>query len=416
MKLTDSPSASSPSAEPPRRGKSPLKRAISWVLRIGVTATLFLLLFRPDLLGIHVKFIKPLRLGELWAAIKEVRLSTFALWFGLAMAIKACGVFSSMLRWRLLLLGQGIRMRFWSLVGAFLVGRWIGMFSPGTLGLDGYRLYFVGRHTGKWVDSTAVIAVEKLTGFIALALLVFLTLPLGMMFFTFKLPILVVILAILGSSILISLACLLNPRILQVLIAILPFSRWAKVQSKFDRLAASVTAYSGQRPLLLGALAFGIVVHFATAIMYFCTAMAIRTEGIRIIHILFASPLMITATVIGPSVGGEGIREIVFVMLLGSHVGQAKTFLFSHLGVWTDAWLCLAGGLFWMLRPADYRPRIDLLRFAEQQGRALSLLSPAEVRDYRLGVWRTLVASAMGGLIGGALTGMIEGVYVLAIA
>ena len=401
------------SPEGPRR-KSRLKSAIQWLIKLGFTLALFGLIFRPDLFGIQKPFIK-VSFREVWTAIQEVRLGSFLPWFALAVGIKACGILSSMLRWRLLLIGQGMSMNFWHLVGAYLVGRFAGMFLPGTVGLDFYRLYFVGRHTGKWIESTTVIAVEKLIGFIALAFLVFVTLPFGLTFLRFKIPLLGATLAVLGAFIAVSFACLLNPRILQVLIAVFPVSRWPKIEGKFARLAQAVTAYSGQRPLLLWAVLLGFLVHLTTALMYFCTAMAIRTEGVRVAHILFAAPLMISAVVIGPSIGGEGLRELVMVMLLGRQVGGAKTFLFSHLGFWADP-LPLVGGLILMLRPAHYQPRIDLSRLEQGQLGAQPRLSEENVRHYRQGLWQTVVAAAMGGMIGAGLTGLLEGIYVVAVA
>ena len=51
------------------------------------------------------------------------------------------------------------------LVGTFLVGRFIGMFLPSTLGLDAYRAYDIARRAKDSVGSLTVIVVEKITGF-----------------------------------------------------------------------------------------------------------------------------------------------------------------------------------------------------------------------------------------------------------
>ncbi len=377
------------------------KRVIAWAIKFAITAVLFVFVFRK--VSGHA----------IWNEIKSLQWQTFIPWFIAAVFIKACGVFSSVLRWRLLLIGQGIRVRFWYLVRPFLVGRFFGLFLPGTLGLDSFRLYEVGRITGQWVESASVIAVEKLIGLISLTFLVFLTLPLGLTFLHFNIAKLTIILIFLGIFVAVAMSCLMNPRIIAIMLSILPVGRWPKVQGLASRLAQALTTYSRQRALLLQALFLGFLVHFTTALMYFCTAMAIRTAGIHLSQILFASPIMIYGTVIGPSIAGEGIREYIFVQLLGDHVGGAKAFLFSHLGFWADNVLSFVGGLILLLGSTQLIPHVDLTQLQKAKLSGMAALGEDEIRSYRRLLWNTLLACAMGGILGGALTGLLDGLLVI---
>src|SRR5688500_11498528 len=100
---------------------------------------------------------------DLWDRTAEIQWG----WRALALLISCTGVTCSMIRWKKLLEGQGIHPPWRHLIGSFMVGRFFGGFMPGTLGLDGYRLYDIAHHTGKTARSTATIGVEKLLGQIA---------------------------------------------------------------------------------------------------------------------------------------------------------------------------------------------------------------------------------------------------------
>ncbi len=392
-----------------------MKKKLKWILKLGFTASLFVLIFNPSLFGIKKQFI-PVTLEGLWAEIQGIDVSLFWKWILAAAVIKALGMLSSMIRWNLLLKGQAIKLPFSHLVGTFLVGRFFGMFLPSTIGLDGYRLYDVAKHTGKAIESTTVILIEKLTGLITLTFLVFITLPLGLRFLPIKPLVLAVILAFLAVFIAASFVLLFNPRIIQILLAIVPLPGRAKIRGKIDNISQAVTAYSNQKKLLGQALVFGFFVHFCTALMYFGTAMAINTRGIDILDILFTSPLMIYGTVIGPSIGGEGIREIIFALILGAKAGTAKTILFAHLGFWVGEILSLAGGFIYILRPAEYRPKSeeiqDVIRSSKVQADRLQV-SGEELQRVKKNIHTALRAGVFSGIWAGFLMGLVEALIIV---
>ncbi|MBW2277096.1 MAG: flippase-like domain-containing protein, partial [Deltaproteobacteria bacterium] len=72
-------------------------------------------------------------------AIVEEGLRISALWIVMAFVVKGTGMGCTVWRWKLLLDGQGFKIPLRHLVEAFLIGRFIGSFAPGTSGLDGYR-------------------------------------------------------------------------------------------------------------------------------------------------------------------------------------------------------------------------------------------------------------------------------------
>ncbi len=301
--------------------------------------------------------VAPISPKDLWLEIKTLNLSVFWFWILFAILVKTGGILASLTRWYILLKGQDIHLPFKYLLGTFFIGRFLGMFLPSTIGLDGYRLYDSIRQTKKPIECTAVIVVEKLIGFVALFSLVFLTLPLGTRILTIRKPyILFIILAILLAFILFVLLLLYYPKIPKTLIKIIPIPMKSKFENKINTIVKSTTIYADKKMLLTKAILLGFLVHIGTILMYFGTMRSIMTQGVNLLDILFTSPLMITGTVFGPTIGGEGVRELVFTYLLGPKAGAAKAFLLAHLGFWIGEFLLsLPGAVVYSIRPVGYK-------------------------------------------------------------
>jgi len=397
------------------------KRIIGILLKLTVTVGLFVLLFRPHTFGLRPDLFGGVTPRSLWNEFMSVSPGRAALWLTFALIIKLSGMLAGVVRWRLLLYGQGLRMPFWYMVQSWFVGRMFGIFLPGTIGLDGYRFYDSAMYTREPIKSATVIAVEKLIGFISLTFLLFLTFPLGFRLLKINAGILAVILCALAVFVAASFLLLLNPRVIQVLASVFPMP--SAVRSKIDKLGVAVTAYSRQRGLLLLAVACGLWVHTATAFTFFGTMMAIRAANTSLMDILFASPIMIYGTVLGPSIGGEGIREIVFGLLLGGKSGVSTAVLFSHLGWWVgDVVPFLIGVPIFLLRsrPAYRVLQAQLAEAREQAaGRgfgeaAAARLSSEEIMAYRTKLIDTLLVGIAAGLLAGSAAGLIEAAWIKA--
>src|SRR5579875_2500944 len=61
----------------------------------------------------------PADLADLWREVRRLRLEVFLPWFLAAIAIKLVGIFANVLRWQVLLAGQGIRLGFGYLTSTY---------------------------------------------------------------------------------------------------------------------------------------------------------------------------------------------------------------------------------------------------------------------------------------------------------
>jgi arylsulfatase A-like enzyme len=394
-----------------------VKRLIAFGIKVGVTVGLFLLLFYPEMFGLDPEVFGGVKPSHMLNELRDAETHNIVFWLCFAALIKLSGLFCGIIRWKLLLRGQALSIPFWYMVRSWFIGRTIGIFLPGTIGLDGWRLIDSSRYTGEVIKCTTVVAVEKLIGFIALTFLVFVTFPLGYTLLNINTPMLLVTLVGLAGFVTVAFVSLLNPRILQILVAVFPTP--AGIRSKVDKLGAALTAYSGNRRELLLAVLFGVGVHLATCFMYFGTMMAIRASNTGLADILFASPLMIYATVLGPSIGGEGIREIVFVSLLSGKSSAATAVTFAHLGWWIGEVVPFLIGL--TLLPFHRKPSKEQVeaRLAEAREAARGIeaggvhLTPEAVKSYRDKLIDYAVAGAAAGLLGGAIAGIGESSWLI---
>src|SRR5258707_432287 len=86
-----------------------------------------------------------------------VTLGIFVPWFLAAILIKLIGIFANVWRWQILLAGQGIDMTFGFLSSTYFIGRYFGIVTPSTMGLDAWRLYETIRLTRKPVECTTTL-------------------------------------------------------------------------------------------------------------------------------------------------------------------------------------------------------------------------------------------------------------------
>ena len=129
-----------------------MKLVVSYCLKIALVIGAFLYIFYPGLLGLQQSIFGDIRPGDVADVVRNAvteRPMMTGFWLVFATLIKIAGVFSNIIRWKLLLTGQGVSLPFWYMTYLWFTGRAVGLFLPGTLGLDGYRLVESARHTGE---------------------------------------------------------------------------------------------------------------------------------------------------------------------------------------------------------------------------------------------------------------------------
>jgi hypothetical protein len=328
--------------------------------------------------------------------------STFVMFACVAMAVKFVGVISSAFAWHLLLIGQGIRYKFWhTIMTSFLIGRFIGTFLPSTIGLDGYTLYEAGTYSNQWPRAITAKVLEKFIGITGLFLGMVLTLPFGYGVLVDvcekaylaalspeevaaaaasaaaaaaassaaaaaaaeAAPLLATaILAVAGGVSLVVTIGLIRPGLIIWIMGIVGKIAPSGVKGHVESFTGAVGAYRGQVKLLMIVLLSKFVTHFTTAVVYFFTALAIGVVGAQFWPIVFGSTIQIFATIFSPTIAGEGAREAFQSLLLSSQLGGvAPAVLSGALGFIAAEAATMWGGMFLLSRKGGWRPKSALV-------------------------------------------------------
>ncbi len=244
--------------------------------------------------------------GSLAARLSSLSWSFLAV----AAAVQLTAVFAGILRWRTLLSAQGAELPATWLTRSYLIGRFIGTFTPSTAGLDAYRAWDVAQRTGRRALAASTVVAEKLVGLVGLSLATLALLPLGGTRFFGSTAIALAVAVGLGAGG--GLALFLRPRLALSLSRALP-------RGLADRAERWTAALAG-RGIAPGALARATVLsllsHVATAAVFVATAGAL---GLRVdpLSLLVVGNAIVVATLLPVSVGGIGVREGVAVAMLG---------------------------------------------------------------------------------------------------
>lgn len=326
-------------------------------------------------------------------------------WVAAAFAVQLTGVTASVLRWDLLLRGQGIRAPFRHLFGSFMIGRFFGAFTPAGLGLQGYRLWDIAVQTGKTARSTATIGIEMVVGWLAFGSVVVAGSAYGARFVGVK-GVVLIDLAFVG---LIALALLLitRPVLFRVVAGWLPAGPRARVQTTVD----AVCAYQGRGRLVTTAALLAMGTHGCHAILYVCAAQALGV-ALGVGEVFFASAIQIFATLMPVSINGIGLRETTAVALYTA-VGMpvAVAVLIPTLGFAVEMVVSSVGGLVFLARRVGYRVRIEV-ESPEQEEYAHARIEPAPRETWpRLG--RGAAVGLGGGFVGGVVLGLGEAAVIL---
>jgi len=96
--------------------------------------------------------------------------------------------------------------------------------------------------------------------------------------------------------------------------------------------------------------------------------------------LFYAGAVMTLFTFLIPTAAGEGVRELMFVEMLGGRIPTAKAFLIGHVGFWIEKLLLsFQGGIFLIWAPKSYQrvTREDLERLKEETTRDRSASATA---------------------------------------
>jgi arylsulfatase A-like enzyme/uncharacterized membrane protein YbhN (UPF0104 family) len=364
-------------------------------LKVAVSAAIISLIF--------YKIFQRQEADTLWAHVAELRLWLVAL-CAVSFGIAIC---ANILRWNLLLKGQGIHAPAGYLASTFMIARFFGA-AGGLIGQSGFRLYDLSRRTKKTARAAASIGIELVIGNMAMGLVSVFSCLFGLRYVG---QTGVVMLALFfGALIAVTFTILAKPRFVRTLAQRLPAGIAARLQNAVD----AVCAYEGKGGLLTRSVLLGVVIHVGNNMVYVLAAKALGVD-LPIMELFFVSTLQNIVSHLPITPNGVGLREMTAVGLytaVGLPADQAV--LIPIVGFSVDMAISAMGGVLLLLRRDSYAPAL-VVDEAERESMLDARIDRAMPEEWPLTA-RGAALGAAAGILAGVCVGLLEAAAIVLVS
>ncbi len=316
-------------------------------VRIAIGVTLTTLAVAYILLKIDVQ--------QTWDVLTSANLW----WFGLAVTIMIGTALPMALRWKWLLVAQGIVERFWWLTRAYFVSYTAGQILPTSIGGDAVRIFETAkRHPGRSGDLTAIVLIERGLGGAATVLLGAFGFVLALGHYDVSAYLWLEGAFVFGTLLLIVMFFSRSAR--PLLARVRPLLVRIRIERPLKAFYDGVHHYRGHPGLLLKVFVFTTVIQAVRilAIWAACRAVGIELSP-RIYYVM--GPLFFLVLLVPFTLNGFAVREAFFVSFLGSvGVGPDEAFAAGFLFFLVTAALSAPGAviLLWESVRGGARPEV----------------------------------------------------------
>jgi len=223
----------------------------------------------------------------------------------------------SSIKWYYLAKAREMKVGLNRLYVLYLIGRFFNLILPTSIGGDVVRIAQLAKITGRTADSAAVVFVERFTGFLVLMMLAVLS-----AFIVFDkqtsipwlLPSAVAGLAVMVAGMFL----LISNRLIQLTGTIFGcFGKFGKkVFEKLEKFHSSIIEFRNAPSSLFWAF-INSLLFYAVAIFNVWVSLKVFTDHVSFIDILSAVPLIMFIMNLPLSVGGIGLMEFAYTLILG---------------------------------------------------------------------------------------------------
>ena len=340
-----------------------MKKHILTVVQLLITAGLLWWIFRnPDQ---NQKLLVALDSANLW-------------WFFPGLVAIGVGLLIQVQRWLILLRVQGIVVSFSRAIRIILVGMFFNLFLIGATGGDIVKIFLIIREAPhKKAGALLSVFIDRIVGLLALA-----AISAAMILFhwdelishDFTRLVVFTVAIILGGSLAFILVAWLVDRL--HLTARLP--QWLPARAKIAEAATAFAEYARAGKSVTHAFLLSIPSHFLFFSTFYFGAKAFNS-GLELSNLFCVSPIVSTVTALPISVGGAGLREALFIKILGGLYSTPESIatLISLSGFMMSVFWSLVGGAIYLLYRSTSH---DLPHMADMQGAVETLEHQVEAK------------------------------------
>ena len=288
---------------------------------------------------------------RLWAVVHDAA----PLWLLLSTLILIARNWVGAWRCRVLLQAKGLDIRMSYAVLLYFTSQFFNLFLPTSIGGDVARGYYLGKEIGHWADVAAAVVMERLLGFVALIVLVVISVPFCLMVIGNAMIFYVALGLCLATLLFIVLV--LSPRVTG-----LPFlHRMKALERRMQQLRSLLNSLRSfkDRPRLAYAFILSLVFQLVAVYTTYLLALGMG-QAIPLLYFLLILPLVQIVSMFPFTLSGLGVREGAFVYLftlvgVDSHIGLSIGLLFfAQLLV-----LSIIGGVIYIQQREGAKSAVD---------------------------------------------------------
>jgi uncharacterized protein (TIRG00374 family) len=274
-------------------------------------------------------------------------------WVALAITFATVAMVINVVRWQLMLRGQGAQASLWSLIRFYLIGMFFNNVLPSRLGGDVVRAYGVSLTSTSKTRSAAAVLVDRLVGAISVLVLGMTAIVLGksnlpdvylqVTALFFAVSMMLMAMMVYRND---SLAAL-RLRVLSLIdVSIFGF----KVRPRVESVLNALRSYSRSRGVVVQGFLISLVANGFSMVNLYLYAKAVRAD-VGLGDVATISPFILAVGLLPFSPNGIGTVEATFVLLFGSlGVDEHVALAIAILRRLTLLVLSLVGGVLYAVR------------------------------------------------------------------
>lgn len=286
------------------------KKIFSLILRIVISAGLLIFLFKFNKIDVRM-------LGDvIRRADKPILLSAFFVFF--------FNYLLCLLRWNMLLKAAGIDIAFKRVIVSFSGGIFFNLLLPSAIGGDVTRSIDLAAHTKKAAEVVATVFLDRLCGYMALAIFVLLATIFGWGLVSDN-KLVIISVFIIVSVLSVILLVIFNKFIYSKIGSLLRFIRAGRIRESIRNLHNEVHIFRHRKAVLINSLLLSLLVQAISPVVFFLIALSLGVKA-DIIYFFIFVPIIGAVSMLPISLGGLGVREgatVFFFMEAGIAQGLA---------------------------------------------------------------------------------------------
>jgi uncharacterized protein (TIRG00374 family) len=279
------------------------------------------------------------------------------------------GIYLLVLRWKILLKTQNIQASISFLFGSYLVGYFFNNFLPTSIGGDVYRIYDTSKlENSSGMKAASIVLMERTTGVMSSIIYLVFALAIGFVSashvefkmgnWTVSNKLLIILILIFFIIAVLVILIMLFPDYFRLNKMFRKLKFLHKWEDKLRQVYDTFKAFRKFKLVLLITIILSLILQFTFTLNYSFCAQGFGITNLRLIAYIFIIQISSILTMIPISIGGIGVREGTFVVLVGALGGPKNIAAIVSIAVLIMILIPgIIGGIIYALRPYLDRKR-----------------------------------------------------------